>query len=69
MQPSEPKRELEQSKMCNTLNSFQCCGGSYEIPIFNIDQRAYSHVVSLVILWYKYHNKREERMLLVLKLV
>lgn len=54
MQPSEPNRELEQSKMGNTLNYFQFCGGSYEIPIFNIDQRAYSHMISLVIIWYKY---------------
>lgn len=53
MQPSEPNRELEQSKMSNTLNYFQCCGGSYEIPIFNLDQRAYSNMMSLVIIWYK----------------
>lgn len=54
MQPSELKRELEQSKMSSTLNYFWCCGGSYEIPIFNIDQRAYSYMMSLVIIWYKY---------------
>lgn len=54
MQPSEPNTELGQSKMSSSLNYFWCCGGSYEIPVFNMDQRPYSHMMSLVIIWYKY---------------